>query len=181
MECPQCKGYHLEPKELAAGLIAAVCSKCNGSLLSLMNYRYWLDQQEARGSIESKSTETSEVLEDSTGAKLCPKCSKFMTKYQIGSETKNKLELCTGCDESWLDKGEWQLLQQLDMQDKLPKIFTDAWQRNIRVTKQENTLKARYQEQLGKDDFSKADDFKQWLTQHPQKNLIKQYLNTTIS
>ena len=40
MECPQCKGYHLEPRELEAGLIAGACPKCDGALLSLMNYRY---------------------------------------------------------------------------------------------------------------------------------------------
>jgi Zn-finger nucleic acid-binding protein len=176
MKCPQCKGYQLEPKEIESGLIAGSCVKCEGSLLSLMNYRFWADQH-----IEVEAVDDGEVIaEDCAGAKACPKCGRLMTKFQIGGESGNKIELCTGCDEAWLDKGEWQLLKKLDVHDKLPKIFTDAWQRNIRIERQEKKLKARYQYKLGVEDFDKVDGFKQWLDQHPEKSEIKQYLITAV-
>ncbi|MFL0797696.1 MAG: hypothetical protein K6L73_09430 [Cellvibrionaceae bacterium] len=176
MDCPQCKGYQLEPKEISPGLLAAVCPKCDGSLLSLMNYRYWIDQH-AENSVAEIAEDV--ITEDSSEAKLCPKCSKFMSRFQIGRDINHRLELCTSCDEAWLDKGEWKLLQQLDIHNKLPKIFTDAWQRNIRLERQEETLKARYRKKLG-DDFTKVDEFKQWLDQHVEKRDIRQYLNTTL-
>jgi len=176
MNCPQCKGYQLEPCELEAGLIACQCTKCEGTLLPLMNYRYWVD----------RSTEVTDeefngvVTEDNTQAKLCPKCSRLMTKFSIGVEPANKIELCTGCDEAWLDSGEWKLLKTLDLHDRLPSIFTDAWQRNIRLKKQEESLKSNYQKRLGEPVFAKVDEFKQWLDAQEEKGEIIQYLSTRI-
>jgi Zn-finger nucleic acid-binding protein len=177
MKCPQCKGYELEPKELEPGLIVGACSKCSGTLVSLLNYRFWADQQ------KPDTTESlNEIVEteDNSKAQVCPKCSKLMTKFQIGVEASNRLDLCTGCDEAWLDKGEWILLKHLDLAGKLPNIFTDAWQRNIRLERQEKIHKKRYESLLGTDDFAKLDIFKQWLDQHPDKAQIKQYLITNL-
>lgn len=101
-----------------------------------------------------------------------------MTKFQIGHQSNQKLDLCTGCDEAWLDKGEWQLLKQLDLYNKLPKIFTDAWQRNIRIKRKEIALDERHEKLLGKDNFLKVKEFKQWLHEQPNAELIKQYLIT---
>ncbi|BFM18099.1 hypothetical protein R50073_42820 [Maricurvus nonylphenolicus] len=176
MDCPQCKGYRLEPKELEAGLLGAGCNKCEGVMLPLMNYRYWQDQNPVVDNIFEDI-----VIEDSEQAKTCPKCSRFMSRFQVGVDTANRIDMCTGCDEAWLDKGEWQLLKQLDLHDRLPKIFTDAWQRNIRLKKQENTQKERFQELLGESDFSKVDDFKQWLDQHPEKHQIRLFLQMNFN
>lgn len=178
MKCPQCKGYELEPKELEPGLIVGACSKCSGTLVSLMNYRFWADQQ-TQSSVAISSEEVVEA-EDNVKAQVCPKCSKLMTKFQIGVDAANRLDMCNGCDEAWLDKGEWQLLKKLDLADKLPKIFTDAWQRNIRIERQEKLHKARYEKLLGAEDFSTLDTFKQWLDAHPEREKIKQYLITNI-
>lgn len=178
MKCPQCKGYELEPKELEPGLIVGACIKCDGTLVSLMNYRFWADQQPR--SSESVSTDEVVEAEDNSKAQVCPKCSKLMTKFQIGVEASNRLDMCNGCDEAWLDKGEWKLLKKLDLADKLPKIFTDAWQRNIRIERQEKLHKKRYENLLGEDDFAKLDAFKQWLDQHPEREQIKQYLITNL-
>lgn len=176
MECPQCKGYQLEPSELEAGLIACRCPKCEGALLPLMNYRYWSDNNadlELNASAEI-------VAEDNTQAKLCPKCQRLMTKFKIGVERQNRIELCTACDEAWLDAGEWQLLKSLDVHNKLPSIFTDAWQRNIRLKNREASLKAYYEKNLDKEVFDRVDGFKQWLEEQPEKNRIIQYLTTRI-
>jgi Zn-finger nucleic acid-binding protein len=178
MKCPQCKGYELEPKELEPGLIVGACSKCSGTLISLMNYRFWADQQ-VHGS-EATSSEDVVEAEDNSKAQVCPKCSKLMTKFQIGVDASNRLDMCNGCDEAWLDKGEWQLLKKFDLADKLPKIFTDAWQRNIRIERQEKLHKKRYQNLLGAEDFSTLDTFKRWLDQHPERETIKQYLITNM-
>jgi len=174
MDCPQCKGYKLEPAEIEPGLVAGVCPKCDGAMLSLMNYRYWMDQYGRVDDVDGEAV----ITEDNGQVKVCPKCSRFMTKFQVGSATNNRIDLCTGCDEAWLDKGEWRLLKQLDLHDKLPKIFTDAWQRNIRIQRQEERFKERYQDILGAEDFSKLDNFKVWLDGHAEKSHIKHYLIT---
>lgn len=175
MECPQCKGYQLEPKEIEAGLLAGACLKCQGALIPLMNYRYWADQE-----IEVDTNIDDLVVEDISQPKQCPKCSRLMTKFQIGVESGNRIEVCNSCDEAWLDKGEWRLLKSLDIHNKLSSIFTDAWQRDIRLKQQESNLKERYEKQLGKEDFQKLDSFKQWLNKHPEKHQMKQYLMIAI-
>lgn len=175
MKCTQCKTVALEPNELEPGLIAAVCPQCQGALLSLMNYRFWADRNAGAAEVAANVDDIVEV----ESAHSCPKCSRLMTKYQIGSATSHKLDLCSACDEAWLDKGEWKLLKTLDLQGKLPKIFTDAWQRNIRKQRQEAALNERYEKLLGVDDFTKAHDFKTWLYQQPNRELIKQFLVIT--
>lgn len=180
MRCPQCKGYELEPKELEPGLIVGACTKCSGALVSLMNYRFWADQQLKDESLGTDCSDVVAETEDNSRAQVCPKCTKLMTKFQVGVESSNRLDLCSGCDEAWLDKGEWVLLKKLDLANKLPKIFTDAWQRNIRLERKEKIHKQRYESLLGADDFSKLDAFKQWLDDHPEKAKIKQYLITNL-
>lgn len=175
MDCPQCKGYQLEPKEIEPGLIGGVCTKCEGALLALMNYRFWADgaqifHEEAVGERELVTT-------DNAKAMACPKCSRFMTKFSVSGDADNRIDLCTGCDEAWLDKGEWRLLKQLDLHDQLPKIFTDAWQRNIRLKRQEQSLERRYEALLGPEDFAKVVEFKQWLVQQENASDIRHFLN----
>jgi Zn-finger nucleic acid-binding protein len=139
-----------------------------------MNYRYWADRY-ATVSSGVKADILSAVVE-TKGAYTCPKCSRLMTKYQMDANAHNKLDLCAACDEAWLDKGEWQLLKELDLQGMLPKIFTDAWQRNIRKQKQEVSLSERYEKLLGADAFSQAHTFRQWMYRQPQRDTIKQFL-----
>lgn len=174
MHCTSCKGSNLEPQELEPGLIAAVCQGCEGALVSLMNYRFWLDRY---GSVADKVEVLSEGMPDEQqGVRTCPKCTRLMTKYQMGAESQHKLDLCASCDEAWLDKGEWQLLKQLDLHGKLPKIFTDAWQRNIRKIRQETFQQERYEKLIGVEDFAKVNEFKLWLYQHPHRDAIKQFI-----
>lgn len=180
MNCPQCRGYQLEPKEIESGLVGAVCPKCEGALLSLMNYRFWNDRNALDVKTINSEVEVEEIHQeavDNSSALACPKCSRFMSKFNIGSSSSNRIDLCTGCDEAWLDKGEWRLLKQLDLHGKLPKIFTDAWQRNIRLKRQEQHLDDRYEALLGVDDFAKVTEFKQWLAQHSKATEIRHFLN----
>ena len=176
MYCSNCKNTQLEPKELEPGLVAAICSSCRGALVPLMNYRFWVDSYATATATEAAESANNIDVAESESAQSCPKCSRLMMKYQIGPQTTNKLDLCAACDEAWLDKGEWQLLKQLDLQGKLPKIFTDAWQRNVRKQRQEIALDDRYEKLLGEESFSKAKEFKAWLSQQSHKEEIKQYL-----
>ncbi len=178
MKCTQCKTLDLEPRELEPGLVAAVCQVCNGALVSLMNYRFWADQLDCTelDVDDAINRAVSEAPAEQESVNQCPKCSRLMLKYQIDPHTHRHLDLCAACDEAWLEKGEWQLLKKLDLQDKLPKIFTDAWQRNIRKQRQETALLDRYLKVLGAGDLAKATEFKLWLQNHPQKNAIKQFL-----
>lgn len=177
MRCSTCQGHTLQPKQLEEGLVAAECPSCSGVLISLINYRFWVDNY----SEEMRPAEEGETLiKDSQSVRNCPKCSRLMTKYQICASSENRVDLCSGCDEVWLDSGEWQLLKRLDISEKLSNFFTDAWQRQIRLDREAESLKAHYEKLVGVEDFSKVSEFKQWLDQHPEKESIKHYLNISF-
>ncbi|WP_020407894.1 zf-TFIIB domain-containing protein [Hahella ganghwensis] len=176
MHCPQCTGYTLEPKLLDENLVAASCPKCEGALLPLLNYRHWVNQRDA--DVEKVDVEV--ISEDVEHAKMCPKCSRLMTKFRIDLRTQNKLDLCTHCDEAWLDKGEWKLPKQLELAGQLPKIFTEEWQRELRRQQQINRVNQRYQNTLGEEDFEKVRLFKEWMEQHDNTAEIRQYLLLSV-
>ncbi|TVZ39701.1 TFIIB-like protein [Alteromonadaceae bacterium 2753L.S.0a.02] len=171
MKCCSCKNADLEPMELEHGLLAATCPQCHGSLLPLMNYRYWADHN------EHVSAASTELAQEPEGAKNCPKCNRMMTKYRIDTATNNRIELCAHCDEVWLDAGEWNLIKTLKLHDKLSSVFTEAWQRNLRKQKEKASLYTHFETLLGEQDFSRAREFKEWLEVHPKKSDIRHFVN----
>lgn len=178
MRCPQCNGDHLEASELEPGMVAAACRDCKGSLLPLLNYRYWSVSESGADTVCEQEELSSKELnpEDNKKALLCPKCARMMLKYRIGVEPGNRIDLCASCDEIWLDAGEWDLLKQHGLHTKLPAIVTDVWQRQIRQQRQNQLQQQRYEKLLGKEAFSKCQEFKEWLSNQSEKEQIKQYL-----
>lgn len=175
MLCPSCKGSSLQPVKLEKDLAALGCKRCRGVLLPILSYREWIERHPIESRMASRR-KSKLVVEDSTHAMLCPKCSGLMTKYRISADTENKIDLCIRCNESWLDSGEWQLLKQLDIQKSLPSIFTDSWQRDIRKKQSENLYERKYTEMFGSD-YQKVKQIKSWINKHPKKNEIMYYLN----
>ena len=142
MNCPKCKGYHLKPQKLDNGLVALSCDNCNGALLSIVQFIQW------RATQKSSDVQSSGICEiDETSQLLhCLKCAGFMTKYKISNQTHNRLDLCFRCYETWIDSGEWQLLQQLDLYQRLDDIFSDQWQNHLLHNPNpdiENTIRAQ--------------------------------------
>lgn len=177
MKCPKCKSIDLKPTKLEDGLPAMGCSNCEGALLSLLYYRDWAERTPP---IEDVNEIKNEVLQDTetTSTISCPKCSKLMTKYLITSEKRNRIDLCGFCDESWLDQSEWQLIKSLELAHKLPKVFTDQWQKNVRDKKMTAMKIERLKNFIGETDSEKAVEIKKWLKNHKNKNIIIQFLGS---
>lgn len=174
MQCPTCKNSVLQAVEIEDGLVAAQCQRCSGALLPLMNYKFWIAKNPQLES--SQSVDCQHQAADVKQAKFCVKCSRMMSKFKISGEIDNRLDYCSACSEVWFDKGEWQLLKQQNVIAHLPEILTDKWQKQIRSDQQDETVRQRYVEILGQDDFNKINEFKQWLDAHPEKSSIKQFI-----
>jgi Zn-finger nucleic acid-binding protein len=172
MKCTQCKENSLEPLEVEENLVAAGCDRCEGILLPLLNYRYWLETQDGAVTVEFDGDQ----VEDNQHAVICPKCTRFMLKYRIDVDQSNRIDFCANCGEVWLDKGEWELLKALALHDKLPHITTSKWQTQIQRQFIKDRQEQRYQGMLGETCFYKAADFKMWLDQQENKNDILNYL-----
>src|SRR5688572_10457847 len=175
MKCPVCKTPELRPTMIEEMLPAMACEQCKGSLVGLLYYRHWAEHHKPPSDTSSPAT-VSELPTDSTSALRCPKCERIMTKFRLSGTVANRLDVCSICDEAWLDGGEWQLLEQLQLSDKLPAVFTDAWQRKIRTESSERMRQEILRRDLGNDDAGKVETIRAWLSGHPAKSMILTYL-----
>lgn len=172
MKCPSCKSL-LKPIKLESSLPARKCIQCNGVLIDLLSYREWAENYDLK---KEKNPPQLKEVEDTLNAKVCPKCSKIMLKFRIDGSSSNKVDVCTNCDEAWLDEGEWELLGSLSIQHKLNSIFTEPWQRNIRNNEAQVAYEQRFKEVLGLEQFQKLSEVKQWIDKHPNKADLIRYL-----
>ena len=174
MKCPRCKTSDLAPTLIEEYLAAMACSQCSGSLVSLLYYRHWAETQKPD---TSQAAVTSASLpRDTTTALMCPKCDRVMTKYKLVGSVDNRLDVCATCDEAWLDDGEWELLEQLQLSHTMPSIFTDAWQRRLRNEKTEETRRSILKTTIGDVAAAKVEGFRVWLNEQTRKSAILTYL-----
>lgn len=176
MKCPHCKTSELQPTMIDEFLPAMGCPTCHGCLLSLLYYRHWA---ETRKSPETEPRSAAAALEtsDTTTAITCPKCARVMAKYKLSGRLSNRLDVCSTCDEAWLDGGEWELLEALHLSHKIPAIFTDAWQRRIRREITEETRRDILTRMIGADGAAKVEEFRAWLAKNKEeRSYIMTYL-----
>src|SRR5262249_23548688 len=143
MKCPHCQTSDLKPTMIEEFLPAMGCGTCHGSLVSLLYYRHWAETQKATAPA-GPHKETVEGVETTETKKtvMCPKCTRLMTKYKLTGGVTNRVDVCATCDEAWLDGGEWELLEKLQLSLNMPAIFTEAWQRRIRHELSEETRRS---------------------------------------
>jgi Zn-finger nucleic acid-binding protein len=175
MKCPHCKTPDLKPTMIDEYLPAMGCGTCHGCLLSLLYYRHWAETRNAPPTEPPKAGPALETT-DTTAAIACPKCSRIMAKYKVSGRFSNRLDVCSTCDEAWLDGGEWELLEVLQLNHKIPAIFTDAWQRRIRRELTEEARREILARTIGADGAVKVEDFRAWLANNKDRSYILTYL-----
>ena len=173
MQCPVCANSELRPTMIEEMLPAMACGQCKGSLVSLLYYRHWAEQHKPD---VAPAPADAVAATDTSTAITCPKCERIMTKYKVVGSVANRLDLCSTCDEAWLDQGEWELLEQLQLSDKLPTVFTDSWQRKLRTEKNEQTRQSILKKTIGEQAAAKVEDFRAWLNGQRAKSTILTYL-----
>jgi Zn-finger nucleic acid-binding protein len=175
MKCPRCKTPDLKPTMIEEYLPAMGCETCHGSLVSLLYYRHWAETQKPAEGVPT-TMGTSVETSDTTAAVICPKCARVMAKYKLTGTVSNRVDVCSTCDEAWLDRGEWELLEALQLSLKMPAIFTDAWQRRIRRELSEETRRSILTRMVGEEGTARVEEFKRWLTGNEHKSHVLAYL-----
>jgi Zn-finger nucleic acid-binding protein len=175
MKCPHCQSTDLKPTMIEEFLPAMGCGTCHGSLVSLLYYRHWAETQKPAPVQAAKPVATPEATETQK-AIMCPKCGRLMTKYKLAGGISNRVDVCASCDEAWLDGGEWELLEALQLSLKMPAIFTEAWQRRIRQELTEGTRRSILVRLIGEDGTARVEAFKTWLGDNEHKSQILTYL-----
>ena len=176
MKCPSCKQVDLRAARIEPDLPAAGCPNCHGALVALLYYRDWAERH-ANDPLEARDRLAAEEAHDTVGAMICPKCGRLMTKYKVSGSVANRLDLCLGCDEAWLDHGEWELLKALELSHKMPQVFTEQWQRNIRRQVAEDARRGILRKAIGNAALSQTEEFKRWLKNQPRRNDILVFLS----
>jgi Zn-finger nucleic acid-binding protein len=176
MKCPRCQNSVLQPTMIEELLPAMSCEQCEGSLVSLLYYRHWAETQKPTEA-PAQSAPEAVPTNDATSALQCPKCARIMTKYKVSGSVANRLDLCSSCDEAWLDRGEWALLESLQLSRRIPAIFADCWQRRIRHEMSEEARSASLKRAIGEDGAATVEAFRAWLREHRQhKSDVLAYL-----
>jgi Zn-finger nucleic acid-binding protein len=189
MKCPRCKTRDLKPTMIEEHLPAMACAECEGSLVSLLYYRHWAETQkpaagtaednpspDASGPAPSAITDESLEAADTRTAVLCPKCGRVMMKYKITGRVSNRLDVCRLCDEAWLDRGEWELLETLQLSTQMPAIFTEEWQKRIRRQVSEEARRSLLVRCIGERAVEQVDRFRDWLSRSKHKPEVMSYL-----
>ncbi len=172
--CPQCSNTPLKPIKLESNLPAKTCLKCHGCFVNLLSYRNWIESTHIEEAVSN--TKLDITADDSKNAIICPNCSTLMQKFLIQSGVKNRVDICLKCDEAWLDQGEWQLLHQLGLNDKLTKITTEPWQIRVKKKTAHDAVEQGIKNKLGQENYQKVIEFKKWMQAHAQTQLIKSLL-----
>jgi len=175
MQCPSCSSYTLKPTKLDSGLPARKCGKCSGVYLSMLSYRAWLESNPV---VDKRDRITNAEPSDNDKILSCPSCSRLMVKYRFNTnlDRTNHIDICTHCQDVWLDSGEWEFLKLLEKHTELGSITSDDWQiKNIRQNSA-NHFERRYKKLLGDEEYLFLKNVADWLNTNPNKQEIIHYL-----
>jgi Zn-finger nucleic acid-binding protein len=175
MKCPHCHTTDLAPTMIEEFLPSMGCGACHGALVSLLYYRHWAETQKEPAGAPVSGT-PAVVTTDTTEAITCPKCERVMTKYKISGAVANRVDVCSTCDDAWLDGGEWELLEALHLSHKIPAILTEAWQRRIRRELTAETRRAILARMVGEEGARRVEEFGEWLDKSGHKSHVLTYL-----
>ncbi|CAA6825045.1 MAG: Unknown protein [uncultured Thiotrichaceae bacterium] len=162
MQCTACQTGTLTPSTLSGSLNCHVCDHCGGHWLKLDDYMQWHGKQAIKPAVVDEIGVEVDAVE-SKNALLCPETGAIMTKFRISSDTEHKLDWSGAAAGIWLDKGEWDLLVEKGVADKLNQIFSDEYQQQIQETTVRNTREARFEEQLGAENYSRLKLVRTWM------------------
>jgi len=174
MKCPGCQEGELHYTELEPSFPSQKCDVCEGHWIILTDYLSWQSRSQQMDAAHDIPLKVE--MDESKQALLCPVSGKLMLKYRISHRTSHRLDLSPSVNGIWLDKGEWELLKQERLTDKLNHIFTDPWQKAIQKESAHETFKALYARRFGEDNYAHLKEIRTWLDQQEHRAEILAYL-----
>lgn len=175
MICPSCRTKPGIRVDLKPDLEAIRCDQCGGNWISRKSYERW--RTKLAGEIPEKAGTPCRIKPAADEkARLCPDCHKILLKYKVGHGVGFSVELCSTCGGIWLDKNEWETLEDRGLHDDLHRVFSPAWQKQVRDEDLQEAIEATYRAKLGPDTYAKAKEMKDWISLQGHKRLILTYL-----
>ncbi len=176
MDCPVCKRATLVEQSLSLGLPAYRCTECQGIWLSAAQYWDWVKKREGAFSEPELTTESPTLVEEVGQAKICPGCGHILRRYKIWPEVPFYLDHCSNCGSMWFDHGEWEVLRERDLHDRVHLFFSDLWQEKLRAEEARRRMDRIYRQKFGEEDYARIREIRAWLQAHPQQGALLAFL-----
>src|SRR3954447_21880627 len=147
--CPSCRDRTLTSTQLEPLLPSHRCGRCGGHWLRGEEYFRWLNHPDRKQN-EPIDAVAGDQVRDSTRAMLCPECGKLLSRYRVGHGLTFFIDHCAGCGGVWLDVNEWEALKRAQLDGRVHRIFSAAWQAQILRDEQRHAAEHRLSVQIGR-------------------------------
>lgn len=179
MYCPKCRS------ELVNGIIGDLlyvkhCPKCEGEWISGRNYQGWRSERPAV--VPSRETIAQNYHLPYAPSPLdakaapCPECSTMMARGKIALKQPFYVEHCLTCGGIWCDRGEWDVLEQLQLHTNIPQIFSSGWQAQARASHLNALERQAVIDKVGVEMAQRVFELAEVLVQHPNGDFAAAYL-----
>jgi Zn-finger nucleic acid-binding protein len=181
MQSPIYSDSTMSLREIEPGLTAYECPKSGGFWIPLQSYTAWQEKHPSQPPDASVNA-NAPMLPDDSGrrALICPESGRLLLRYRVGHGLQFHIDRSPATGGVWLDKGEWEALKSKGLHSSLHLIFTASYQRHVRSSEYDESLKETFRDRIGAQDFAKVAEFGSWLTSHPKRRDICCYLMDNV-
>jgi Zn-finger nucleic acid-binding protein len=179
MQCPKCK-FELVNGILSDMLLTKHCQECAGDWISGHNYQTWRSERPhvtPNPDVLAKNYHLSYTpsLLDAKAAP-CPECGRIMARGKVTLKQPFYLEHCLTCGGIWCDRGEWAVLEQLELHTNIAQIFSSAWQAQVRASHMNELERQAVIDKVGVEMAQRVFDLADLLAKHPDGDFAAAYL-----
>lgn len=173
----------LLPQELTEGLPALGCETCCGQLLSLDDYRRWLDRfpqegEPSGGASPPMGPASASASATATPVRKCPGCAQLMERLLSGNSTDFRLDRCGPCQWLWMDAGEWDALVAGNASRHLLELLSDGGQRRLREAAAHQRREAELRDRHGDATVDELIRVRAWLDEQPHTDILLNLLRS---
>lgn len=179
MHCPKCSD-DLVNGILSDMLLTKHCRGCQGEWISGKNYQIWRSQRANLPVNPDVVAQNSHLryTPSHLDAKIasCPECGCMMARGKIALEEPFYLEHCLTCGGVWCDRGEWEVLEKLQLDTNIAQIFSGVWQAQVRASHLNQLERQAVIDKVGLEMAQRVFDLTDLLAQHPNGDFAAAYL-----
>ena len=184
VKCPKELKVDLSDGTLPGDLSAQCCPDCQGAWIRPESYTEWqhqlgidLDAEPEVAVVPSQAPISFQPSSLDNRAALCPDCKNYLVRGRVQlSDVMFFVERCPNCRGYWCDRGEWEVLQQLQLDKHLEYIFSDQWQSKVKALDFAAREKTATIDKLGSEIANKVFELAQLLEAHPEGDFGVAYL-----
>jgi Zn-finger nucleic acid-binding protein len=161
-------------------LLSKHCQECAGDWIPGHNYQTWKSERphiKADPDVLAKNYHL-QYTPSSLDAKAapCPECGRIMARGKVTLKQPFYVEHCLTCGGIWCDRGEWAVLEKLELHANIAQIFSNAWQAQVRASHMNELERQAVIDKVGVEMAQRVFDLADLLAKHPNGDFAAAYL-----